>query len=80
MTPTREQLEQARHELEGLALDPFGLPTAKRKALAALLAATAPPTDEVLAKEAVWAGAGLAAGAARFRQGYIAGARREGRR
>jgi hypothetical protein len=90
MTPTRQQLEAARHLVDivrdaarsGHALK---LSTLEQEAFDVLLAATAPPSEEELAEEAarLWPDdnsrqAKRVAARESRRAAYIAGARREG--
>ena len=78
--PTKEQIEAARRELEGLAINPFGLPASKRNAIRTLLAATAEPTEAGLAEEAERYAPSSAACTCAMRMAYLAGVRREGRK
>jgi hypothetical protein len=83
VTPTRGQIEEAQKIAQNIVTHGTGAENGRaiRDAFTILLAATAPPTDEELAEEAAgcprrenpvsWHGT--------FRDGYVAGARREGR-
>jgi hypothetical protein len=76
--PTREQIEAAREWLRRVAEYPTTVPDVTEHART-LLSATAQPTDEELAAEAI-ARFGATDAFADERHGYIAGARREGAR
>lgn len=87
MTPTKEQVEEARAWLAenwGIAPNPRDITDegAERtvEMITILLAATDEPTDEELAREAAAYAPPNAACTSAMRRAYIAGARREGRK